>query len=175
MDETKAAPVDSPHPGIPELSIVVVAHRMDREIPRTLRSFSAAYQRDMGGTRWEVLLVDNGSPRPLSAAEFAPLGLDLVCLRPESPAPSPAAAANLGIEQARGRWICVWIDGARMASPGLLAAACEALRFSPRAVVGVRGRYLGPDVQSESMRHGYDQAREDELLARAGAWYGCAN
>lgn len=165
MIEKTPVHADSPSTDPPELSIVVVAYRMDREIPRTLHSLSAAFQRGMGSTRWEVLLVDNGSPRPHSAAEFAPLGLDLTCLRAERPSPSPAAAINLGLERARGRWIGVWIDGARIASPGLLAAACEALRLSPRAVVGARGRYLGPDVQSESMRRGYDQAREDALLA----------
>jgi glycosyltransferase involved in cell wall biosynthesis len=167
MIEKTPIQAQSPVRNPPELSIVVVAYEMAREIPRTLRSLSPAYQRSMGQTGWEVLLVDNGSSQPQTAAEFAHLGLELTCLRTEGSESSPVAAINLGLDRARGRWIGVWIDGARIASPGLLAAACDALRLSPRAVVAARGRYLGPDVQSESMRCGYDRAEEDRLLAEA--------
>jgi hypothetical protein len=152
----------------PPLSIVVVAHNMRREIPRTLESLSAGNQRGITRAEYEVLLVDNGSAQPFQESDFSGLELNLRCLRQPDPGVSPVGAINLGLHAARGRWIAVWIDGARMASPGLLATACEALRVSPRAVVGARGRHLGPGVQSETMRRGYDQEMEDRLLQQSG-------
>lgn len=151
----------------PPLSIVVVAHNMRREIPRTLESLSPRYQRGITRAEYEVLLVDNGSAQPFQESDFSGLDLNLRCLRQPDPGVSPVGAINLGLQSARGGWIAVWIDGARMASPGLLATACEALRVSPRAVVGTRGRYLGPGVQSETMRRGYSREVEDALLAQS--------
>ena len=48
------------------LSVVVVAYDMARELPRTLRSLSTPYQRDLESADYEVVVVDNGSPEPLS-------------------------------------------------------------------------------------------------------------
>src|SRR4029079_2073734 len=59
-------------------------------------------------------------------------------------------------------------DGARMASPGLLARALAASRLHKLPIIGTIGFHLGPDVQMESVKHGYNQAVEDELLARSG-------
>ena len=47
------------------LSVVVVAHDMARELPRTLRTLSVPYQRGIDSTAFEVIVVDNGSPEPL--------------------------------------------------------------------------------------------------------------
>ena len=132
------------HVTSPPLSIVVVAYNMRREIPRTLESLSPRYQQGILKTQYEVLLVDNGSDQPFQESDFSGLDLNLRCLRNPNPKVSPVGAINLGLQAARGSSIAVWIDGARMASPGLLASACEALRISLRAVVGARGRYLGP-------------------------------
>lgn len=152
----------------PRLSIVVVAHEMARELPRTLESLSTNHQRDIARDDYEVLLVDNGSRLPPQERDFDDLELNLRCLRLPRPHRSPVGAINLGLSEAQGGWVAVWIDGARMASPRLLATACEALHCSPRTVVGVRGRYLGHGVQSETMLWGYSQAAEDRLLERCG-------
>jgi glycosyltransferase involved in cell wall biosynthesis len=152
----------------PPLSVVVVAYNMRREIPRTLESLSPRYQRGISRADYEVLLVDNGSHQPFEEGEFTEFDLNLRCLRNPAPGVSPAEAINLGLQSARGRSIAVWIDGARMASPGLLASACEALRVSPRAVVASRGRYLGPGMQSETMQWGYTREVEDRLLQQSG-------
>jgi len=151
----------------PELSIVVIAFNNSRELPRTLLSLAPAYQRGISRERYEVIVVDNGSREPPHAAAFADLGLDLSLLRCSAPSSSPVAAINQGLRAARGSHWAVMIDGARLASPGLLALALEALQISPRAVVGSRGRYLGPGRQSVTMRFGYNQRTEDRLLARS--------
>lgn len=148
----------------PILTVVVVSHRMARELPRTLRSLSPDYQRGIRSEDYEVVVVDNGSPDPPREDRFRDLRLTLRCIDAPSVSCSPVAAINLGLRQARGAVIGVFIDGARMASPGLLATALDAVRSGPRAVVGSRGRYLGPGWQSKTMLDGYCQEREDRLL-----------
>ena len=55
-----------------------------------------------------------------------------------------------------------------MASPGLLAKDLAASRLHERPVIGTIAFHLGPDVQMQSIRRGYDQAVEDELLTGSG-------
>ena len=152
----------------PFLSVVVISHNMLRELPRTLESLSVACQKGIDRDDYEVVLIDNGSRHPPDQADFAALDLNLTVLGSDVVSPSPVAAINQGLRRARGEVIGVWIDGARMASPGLLANACSALRVSDQAFVGSRGRYLGFDSQSRSIRRGYSQTVEDQLLARSG-------
>lgn len=168
MRTTQTFPAADMPPLSPSLSIIVVAHEMAREIPRTLESLSTGCQRDIARDEYEVLLVDNGSQLPLKVHDFDHLDVNLRCLRRPTPSHSPVGAINLGLSEARGEWIAVWIDGARMASPRLLATAREALCLSPRTIVGVRGRYLGHGVQSETMLRGHGQVAEDRLLQQTG-------
>ncbi len=149
------------------LSIVVISYNIPRELPRTLFSLSGAYQRGVSSQDYEVILVDNGSPVPPDPADYAGLDLQLRLLSCPNPQTTPVFAINLGLAAARGAHIALMIDGARLASPGLLRSALEALRLSPRAVVGSRGRYLGPGHQSFTMRYGYGQRLEDWLLKRS--------
>lgn len=148
------------------LSIVVVCYQMERELPRTLISLCPRYQRGITNEEYEVILVDNGSIRPPVTDDFAHLDLDfdLTILHTDDPSPSPVAAVNRGINLACGSHIGVFIDGARILSPGLLAGARDALRSHPRAVVGTRGRYLGYGYQRDAIQQGYDEAVEDRLL-----------
>ena len=45
-------------PDIPDLSIVVCAWNMTRELPRTLSTLAPGYQRGTGSLRWEVVVLD---------------------------------------------------------------------------------------------------------------------
>jgi hypothetical protein len=60
------------------------------------------------------------------------------------------------------------IDGARIVTPGLLHFARHAANLFERAVVATIGWYLGFDFQRWAIRHGYNQDREDALLAKIG-------
>jgi glycosyltransferase involved in cell wall biosynthesis len=151
----------------PELSVVVIGYRMERELPRTLRSLSPAMQRGIKADQYEIILIDNGSPEPLPLATFSAYGAQIVCHRFETNSVSPAAAANFGLRQARGRLIGMMIDGARLASPGLLATALLAEKLDERPVISSLGFHLGFAAQMEAVRNGYDQAREDALLTAA--------
>ncbi|MBP0445057.1 glycosyltransferase family 2 protein [Roseomonas sp. SSH11] len=152
----------------PEISIVLISYEMARELPRTLHSLSPEYQRNCPAGRCEVIVVDNGSRTPPTAADLPETsGTVHLHIFPD-PTPSPAAAINFGLARARGELVGVWIDGARLASPGLIDACARAAALYPRAVVATSSFHLGPDVQYASILNGYDAAEEDRLLASIG-------
>jgi Glycosyl transferase family 2/Methyltransferase domain len=148
--------------------VVVVVYNMAREAPRTLHSLSAAYQRHIDPDDYEVIVVDNGSNPPLDPQLVAALEGNFRLIRIDHASPSPAQAVNRGLAEARGEIIGVMIDGARIATPGLLHFARHGASLYDRAVVAALGWYLGFDFQRWSMLYGYDQAREDALLATIG-------
>jgi hypothetical protein len=73
-------------------------------------------------------------------------------------------AANLGAELARADFVGLLIDGARMASPGLLSHALLARHVAARPVVATLGWHLGSALHANAGESGYDQAAEDRLL-----------
>jgi hypothetical protein len=152
----------------PDFSLVVVCFNMRREIARTLYALSGAYQQGVDSRRYEVILVDNGSDDPPRAEEFADLDLNLRVLHCPNPTQSPVAALNLGLAECQADLIGVGIDGARMASPGLLKACTRAARLHDRAIVFTHSRSLGHDVQWKLIEAGYDRAEEDRLLDSIG-------
>lgn len=147
----------------PVVSLVVIAYNMARELPRTLRSLSPAMQRGAGDIDYEIIIVDNGSESPVAW----PGDPRVTVVRIADAQRSPAAAVNRGLAEARGALIGVMIDGARIASPGLISHAVRAALLHPRPVVATLGFHIGPDLQINSVRAGYDQATEDALLREA--------
>jgi hypothetical protein len=71
---------------------------------------------------------------------------------------------NLGIELADAEFVGVLIDGARLASPGLLAASLLGQTLAPRPMVATLGWHLGPVRHMDAAAAGYDRAAEDALL-----------
>ena len=108
---------------------------MARELPRTLRSLTAGYQRGIAAGDYEVIVVDNGSPEPIDPDVLDRFPGELRHVRVDPAPPTPARAANLGIEMAQAEFVGLLIDGARITSPGLLARAVQA-----RALVGPTDR-----------------------------------
>ncbi|GIU87279.1 MAG: hypothetical protein KatS3mg009_1794 [Acidimicrobiia bacterium] len=149
------------------MSIVVVVYDMAREFPRTLRTLAPDYQRGIGAADYEVVVVDNGSPVPLDERVLhAHPGLRCTAIRIDDAPQSPAHAANVGLARASGDLVGLVVDGARMASPGLLREARRAAGVAPRPVVATLGWHLGATRHSElTESSGYDQRVEDELLA----------
>ncbi|MFI5511730.1 glycosyltransferase [Mycobacterium sp. NPDC051804] len=148
-----------------QLSVVVIAFNMERELPRTLHSLSPVLQRDLVGDDYEIIVIDNGSAEPVDVGRYRQWGGNICVHRMTNAAVSPAAAINAGLALAQGELIGVMIDGARAASPGLLSASLRAATLHPRPVVASLGFHLGPDVQMRSTQKGYDQRAEDALLA----------
>lgn len=149
------------------LSIVVIVHNMRREAPRTLLSLSPDHQ-GLDPDRYEILVVENGSDRPLAPGDITAAAPNARYLSYPASTASPAAAVNFGIANARHEAVAVIVDGARMASPGLVGATLSALDLAPEPVVFSRAWHLGPAVQNLSMLQGYDQDAEDQLLTEAG-------
>jgi Glycosyl transferase family 2/Methyltransferase domain len=152
----------------PKLSVIVIGYNMARELPRTIRSLSPAMQRNIDPGAYEIILIDNGSTHNCDEGELRRLLPGLVIHRMQNATVSPVPAINFGLTVARGDLVGVCIDGARMASPGLLSKALATSRLHDRPVIGTVAFHLGPEVQMESCKHGYNQAVEDELLAGSG-------
>ena len=150
----------------PRLSVIVVAYDMERELPRTLHSISRRYQQHLADMDYEVLVVDNGSPTPVDPGMVTDHGEEFRLIRIDDASPSPGAAINLAAAQARGEYLGVIVDGARMLTPGVLHWANQAFTLYPRSVVSVLGFHLGPEHQRLSTARGYSQAVEDQLLKR---------
>ena len=160
--------MDARRSTVPKLSVVVVAYNMARELPRTIYSMSPAFQRGIDPCDYEVILIDNGSDEWVDSGALRRINPDLVVHRMIDASPSPVPAINFGMKLARGNLIGVCIDGARLVSPGLFAQALAASLQYPRPMIGTLAFHLGSQVQMESVRVGYNQAVEDDLLAQSG-------
>lgn len=149
----------------PHLSLVVIAYDMQREVPRTILSLSSSKQLGIREEDYEIILIDNGSSRPIDHEMCYRIASNLRIISLPPTSPSPVGAVNYGLQETRAGLVGVFIDGARLASPGLLAGAVQASRIHPRPIVGTLGFHLGPDVQMRSVHNGYDEAQEDLMLA----------
>lgn len=155
-------------PRRPAISIIVVVYNMAREAPRTLFSLSASYQRDVDAGDYEIIVVDNGSTPAFDPAAFGQLKGNFRLIRIDRATPSPVQAINRGLAEAKGKLIGVMIDGARMASPGMIRRAAMADKLAERAVILTLSFHLGSQVQMESVPKGYDKEQEDRLLEQSG-------
>lgn len=152
----------------PKLSLIVIVYDMGREAPRTLRSLALPYQTGIGADDYEVIVMDNGSPIPLDEKLVRGFGPQFRYHYVQKAAKSPAQAINHGVAMARGKCVGIFIDGARIASPGLLALALVGFRRYRDPIIATLGWHLGPDLQQKSVLKGYDQAEEDRLLDGIG-------
>lgn len=148
-----------------DLSIVLVGYKMQRELPRTILSLCAPYQRDLGALQIEIIVIANdGTDRPAALASLP----NLRWMRAPVVSASPVPALNFGISQARGRVVGAWIDGARLASPGLLRGAWAAWSSIPNALVATFNYHIGPVRHALASSNGYTQQVEDTLLESIG-------
>jgi hypothetical protein len=152
-----------PEPKPPRLSIVVIFHKMEREAKRTLFAFSDAFQQGVDASHYEVIAVENGT-QTLDPDWVKGHGPNFRYHFHETTSPSPAAAVNVGAAMARGAFLALIVDGARIPSPGLVASTLAASRAFRPCFVSALAWHLGPDVQAKSQKAGYDQAAEDTLL-----------
>lgn len=154
-----------------DLSVVVVFYNMRREAERTLHSLSRAYQRDIDGLDYEVLVIENGSDPGQELAEsfvrsFGP-EFRYINLRDDATL-SPVPALNLGTALARGRNLAFMIDGAHVLTPGVLRYGIQGLQMHEPAMVVTQQWYVGPGQQPDVGLKGYDQAYEDKLFQKIG-------
>lgn len=149
----------------PEISIIVVCFRMQRQIRNTVLSLSATYQRGVSANDYEVLLLENTSDQQLSQQEIDSLPENFRYVLRQETSSSPAAAINEGFSMARGDTIGLMIDGAYMLSPGVISFARMAMAASPQVFVTVPTYHLGSQDQSVAVQEGYDLKTQEALLA----------
>lgn len=149
----------------PKLSIILVAYKMVREIPRTLESLSTTYQRNIKQQDYEIILVENYSDQLLNGKELKKQYPNLrYFLNIDNPS-SPSYALNYGLNKVKGHHIAFCIDGARMFSPGVLDGILNASQLYKEYIVATHAFHLGGEVQSLAVPKGYNQDKEDQLLS----------
>ncbi len=153
----------------PDLSIVVAAFDMARELPRTVHSLCPEYQRGVGSVDYEIVVVDNGSPEQVDVEIIESIGPNVSVIRSEGLGVSPATAVNRAVAATSGRAVGVVLDGARMVTPGVVALGLSALELDPGALVTTLAWHLGPKHQTLSQQEGYGPTSED-LLLESIAW-----
>lgn len=153
----------------PLLSIIVVFFNMRREAPRTLHSLTRAYQRQVDDLDYEVIAIDNGSSEPLDPETVTGRGKEFRYFYLETASVSPSGAVNFAAARARGRYVTVCVDGARILSPGILHYTALATRLHETPLITTFGWHLGEKMQNDAIRDGYNQHVED-LLLKNTAW-----
>jgi hypothetical protein len=150
----------------PQLSIVIVYYSMERELPRTLAALSAKYQLGISEREYEVIVIDNGSPKPINPHLLSDFGGTVRHYRIDTATPSPAAAINQGVALSRGEILGIMVDGAHIVTPGVLGLARSAFAAFSNPIVLTRYFYLGPGEQNVTVEQGYTQDVEDLQLNR---------
>ena len=152
------------NPPGPLVSIVVIVYDMPAQAARTLESLSCGYQVGVDDADYEVIVVENGSTNNLPGRVIEALPGNFSYFLREDAEPTPAHAINFGAARARGRTICVMIDGARMVTPGVVRHILLGHRLFDAAVVSVPGYHLGRQLQQEAVNSGYGLDEERALL-----------
>lgn len=154
--------MDDVKTGGPKISIVVIAYNMSRELPRTLVTLRAPYQRNIDNEDIEIIVVDNGSSvMPEIPSDYTNVRI-VSC---SSPTHSPAKAINEGLALCSSPLIGLMVDGARLASPCMLSFALMADKLTAKAIIATPAYHLGNELQMQSTLKGYNQEVEDALLA----------
>jgi len=148
----------------PELSIVIMVYKMPEQAKNTIYSLSAFYQEDVREEDYEIIVMENPSDNMLGKEAAERIASNVRYFFYEETLPTPVNAMNYGAEVARGDWIGVMIDGARMVTPGMINYILAARRLGPNVVISVPGYHLGHKVQQEAMLEGYDEEVERQLL-----------
>ena len=148
------------------LSVILIAHKLAREISRTLQSLSREYQLDSQDLQYEFLVNENGSDIPLDQSVIEKIcpHVHYHCLQ-DSPS-SPAFDINYGVEHSKGDILCLLIDVAHMLTRGVFELALAVFRAFLKPDALTRYFFLGPGEQNESVVRGYNQEKEDELLRK---------
>ncbi|MCK5784784.1 MAG: glycosyltransferase family 2 protein [Desulfobacterales bacterium] len=150
----------------PLLSVILIVHNMQREAPRTITSLRPDYQQQVNEKDIEVIVVENGSTHRLDEKQVVSNGKNFSYFYLENPPPSPAYAINFGVKKARGKYICIMIDGACISTPGIFRMAFKAFKAFDNPVIMTRYFFLGPGRQNDTIHEGYTKETEDNLLKK---------
>lgn len=137
---------------------------MRREASRTLYSLSRRYQGLHSSHPYEVLAIDNGSSKPLSADMVQEFGPEFCYHFVRTEDRSPCETINRFVAECRFDNVVVLIDGARLLSPGIMRLMLPAFRAFAHPFIYTLGMHIGPKAQNYLISEGYDSLAEDELF-----------
>ena len=149
----------------PYISVIINFYNMQREAKRTLYSLTTPYQRDINADDYEVIAIDNSSTSKLDERWIQSLGKNFRYIYFGAQFPSPCAALNYGVKQARSNKVICCIDGARILSPGILKYILSAFRLHENPFIYTLGMHLGDKLQNNAIKEGYNRQIEDKLLS----------
>lgn len=138
-----------------KLSIVIVLFDMPSQALNTLYSLGCDYQRNVQAEDFEVIVVENRSANTLPESQVRELPPNFRYFLRDEAGISPAAAVNFGLQQCSGEMLGLFIDGARMITPGVLELVMAARRMYDDPMVCVPAYHLG----GEKMRAIADPVR----------------
>lgn len=153
----------------PLLSIVVIVYKMPDQAEKTLLSLSPAYQQGVDQKDYEVIVVENHSERPLGAARATQHASNVRYFLRNETQRTPVHAINFGAAQAKGRYVAIMIDGARMLTPSVVRLTLAAFKADPQAAVSAPGYHIGHKLQQVAVNEGYNEEVEAGLL-QSIAW-----
>jgi glycosyltransferase involved in cell wall biosynthesis len=137
---------------------------MPRQAKNTLLSLSSTYQQGVNDNDYEVIVVENSSEQALDKQSIQQLPANFRYIYRQETQPSPVFAIHEGVALSKGQFVGVIIDGARMATPGMVKSILQASYTSDNAIIAVPGYHLGQTVQQEAMNSGYNEEVESQLL-----------
>lgn len=158
-----ASPPDRPAPLV---SVVMPCFNGASYVAEAIASVRAQTFED-----WELLVVDNNSSdrSPLIAGEFAAQDARIRVLA--CPTPGAGRARNLGIREARGRYIA-FLDCDDLWMPGKLAAQVEAMQRHDAALCWGSYEVIQADGQVQRVQTASATTTYDDFMAKRNV-FGC--
>jgi glycosyltransferase involved in cell wall biosynthesis len=150
--------------GQPKLSIIVMSYSMPRQTLNTVYSLSSQYQQNVNEDEYEIFVVENASANNIDEAELKKLGSNINYLLRQEQSKSPVFAINEAATRVRGKNLAIMIDGARVATPGIVRSTLDAFNIDKNSVISVPGYHLGSEPQQHAVKHGYCENSEKALL-----------
>ncbi len=149
----------------PILSLIVIVYDMPKQAERTLYSLSTEYQLGVSADDYEVIVVENESKNEMDVEYLSTLKGNFRYYHRKETLPTPVFAVNHGASVADGQLLGLVIDGARLASPGLIQHILKASRISENAIISTPGYHIGDQLQQRAVKKGYDEKAEERLLS----------
>ena len=141
---------------------------MPEQAKKTLYSLSTEYQHGVSADDYEVIVVENSSADVMGEAYLNQLKGNFHYYFREETVPTPLPAIAFGAEKCHGKLISIMIDGARMATPGLIKTILQAATLTKKPVIAAPGYHIGDQLQQHATADGYDQTKEEQLLENIG-------
>lgn len=145
-----------------DLSIVICAYQMERELKRTVLSCLAPFQVGLHDKSIEIIIANNDFDSRIELADL-PVGVSEV-INVTTRSISPVQVMNQAAKKAKSRNLLLILDGARMVSPNVVNNTIEILSRSSNFISTPIAFHLGPKHQSLSVLEGYNKEQEDLLL-----------